>query len=116
MGGWVSEPQARILEQLDPADPTMVTELAEYLGVTPSTMSITLKRLRRSGLVSCERDPEDRRVMNVRLTEAGLRVRSDRWPLDVDRADAMLRSLRPEDRRRAVEGLALLADAAAALG
>ena len=65
--------------------------------------------------MACERDPEDRRVMNVRLTEAGERARSSVRPLDVDRVDAMLRTLRPEDRRRALEGLTILAEAADAL-
>jgi len=111
----VSSHQGHILSQLGREDPTMVTELAEAMGVTPSTMSLNLKRLRQAGLVVCERDPDDRRVMNVRLTEAGERARTAVRPLDVDRVDAMLRTLRPEDRRRALEGLNLLAEAADAL-
>jgi DNA-binding MarR family transcriptional regulator len=111
----VSPHQALILGQLDQSDPTMVTELAGAMGVTPSTMSLNLKRLRDADLVVCERDPDDRRVMNVRLTEAGERVRDAHRPLDVDRVDAMLRALKPDDRRRALHGLRLLADAAEAL-
>lgn len=107
--------QGHILSQLDAADPTMVTELAESMGVTPSTMSLNLKRLREAGLVVCERDPDDRRVMNVRLTEAGERARDAVRPLDVDRVDALLQSLWPEDRRRVLEGLTILAEAADAL-
>jgi DNA-binding MarR family transcriptional regulator len=107
--------QALILAQLDPVDPTMVTELAASMGVTPSTMSLNLKRLREAGLVACERDPDDRRVMNVRLTEEGERTKDALRPLDVDRVDALLRGLRPDDRKRALEGLAVLADAADAL-
>mgnify|MGYP001163412603 CR=1 FL=1 len=112
---WVSPHQGHILSQLDADDPTMVTELADSMGVTPSTMSLNLKRLREAGFVVCERDPDDRRVMNVRLTEAGERARSAARPLDVDRVDAMLRTLRPDDRRRALEGLTILAEAADAL-
>ena len=108
----VSPHQAHILSQLDGEDPTMVGELAESLGVTASTMSLNLKRLREAGLVVCERDPDDRRVMNVRLTEAGEQARDAARPLDVDRVDALLEGLWPEDRRRALEGLAILADAA----
>ncbi len=111
----VSPHQGHILCQLDAEDPVMVTELAESMGVTPSTMSLNLKRLREAGLVLCERDPDDRRVMNVRLTEAGERARSAVRPLDVGRVDAMLRTLRPDDRRRALDGLAILAEAADAL-
>ena len=111
----VSPHQAHILSQLDAEDPTMVGELAESLGVTASTMSLNLKRLREAGLVFCDREPDDRRVMNVRLTEAGERARDASRPLDADRVDALLGGLWPEDRRRALEGLAILADAADAL-
>jgi DNA-binding MarR family transcriptional regulator len=108
----VSEHQVRILCLLDGTDPTMVTELAEYMGVTPSTMSLNLKRLREGGLVSSERDPSDRRVMNVRLTEDGVQVRDALSSLDPARVDALLRGLGPEGRARAVLGLRLLAEAA----
>jgi DNA-binding MarR family transcriptional regulator len=111
----VSEHQVRILGHLDAVDPTMVTELAEHMGVTASTMSLNLKRLRASGLVTSERDPNDRRVMNVRLTEEGARVRDALSTLDPARVDAMLRRLGPEGRARAVLGLRLLADAAEGL-
>lgn len=111
-GEVASEHQARILSHLDAFDPTMVTELAEYMGVTPSTMSLNLTRLQEAGLVSRERDPDDGRVMNVRLTEAGQKVRDGRSVLDADRVEAMLRRLRPEDRRQAVRGLSALAAAA----
>ena len=93
----------------------MVTELAEYMGVTPSTMSLNLTRLEKGGFVSRARDPADRRVMNVRLTESGERMRDSATVLDPDLVDAMLSGLRPEDRRRAVDGLAILAGAADSL-
>ncbi|MEQ1857048.1 MAG: MarR family winged helix-turn-helix transcriptional regulator [Longimicrobiales bacterium] len=111
-GPRVSAHQAHILAQLDVVDPAMVGELAGSLGVTASTMSLNLKRLREAGLVTCERDPEDRRVMNVRLTGAGELARDAARPLDAERVEAMLDGLWPEDRRRAVEALSVLADAA----
>jgi DNA-binding MarR family transcriptional regulator len=108
----VSAHQGRILSQLDREDPTMVTELAASMAVTPSTMSLNLKRLREAGLVVCERDPDDRRVMNVRLTEVGERAKAAVRLLDAERVEAMLEALWPEDRRRALESLSALADAA----
>jgi DNA-binding MarR family transcriptional regulator len=114
-GARISPHQGHILSQLDATDPTMVGELAESLGVTASTMSLNLKRLRQAGLVTCERDPDDRRAMNVRLTEAGERARDAMRPLDAARVEAVLGSLWPEDRRRAVEALSLLAEAAESL-
>lgn len=111
----LTQHQARILSHLDAEDPAMVTELAEYMGVTPSTMSLNLTRLEKGGFVSRARDPADRRVMNVRLTESGERMRDSATVLDPDLVDAMLSGLRPEDRRRAVDGLAILAGAADSL-
>ncbi|MGD8322318.1 MAG: MarR family winged helix-turn-helix transcriptional regulator [Gemmatimonadota bacterium] len=114
-GARVSAHQAEILSYLDGADPTMVGELAAHVGVTPSTMSITLKRLEEGGYVRRDRDPADRRVINVRLTAAGERVRDARTVLEPERVAAMLSLLSPEERTEAVRGLALLAEAAEAL-
>ncbi len=111
----VSAHQAVVLSQLDDADPTMVGELAEHLGVTPSTMSLTLKRLEETGHVRRDRDPADRRVVNVRLTDAGVRVRDARTELDPERVDRMLSLLPAPRRREALRGLAWLAEAADAL-
>jgi DNA-binding MarR family transcriptional regulator len=111
-GTALTEHQARILGHLDSADPVMVTELAEYMGVTPSTMSLNLKRLELGGFITRGRDPDDRRVMNVLLTEEGESIRDATGLLDGDRVDAMLSGLRPDERRRALDGLAILAGAA----
>lgn len=114
-GPTLTDHQARILRHLDVTDPVMVTELAEYLGVTASTTSLNLKRLEAGGFITRGRDPDDRRVMNVRLTESGDRVRQRTSELDPDLIDAMLMRVRPERRPAAVEGLVLLAEAADAL-
>jgi len=111
-GPEVTEKQARILRHLDERDPTMVGELADFLGVTPSTMSLNLKRLEAMGCVHRSRDPDDRRVMNVRLTATGGRIKVATSPLHLGRLDSVLGSLRPDERARAVEGVRLLVDAA----
>ncbi len=111
-GTGLTEHQVRTLGHLGEEDPTMVTELADYMGVTPSTMSLNLKRLEAGGFITRSRDPEDRRVMNVLLTDGGRRMRDSATLLDPDRVDAMLSGLRPDDRRKALEGLVLLAEAA----
>jgi len=110
--GVVSAHQARILSCLDAVDPTMVTELADFMGVTPSTMSLNLKRLREAGFVTAERDPADRRVKDVRLTEAGVRMRESAAELDRSRVEAVLHALRPDERTIASRGLTVLAESA----
>jgi DNA-binding MarR family transcriptional regulator len=111
-GAHLTDHQIRTLSQLDVADPTMVTELADFLGVTPSTMSLNLKRLEQGGFIQRSRDPADRRVMNVLLTESGLQMLELSSPYDPARVAAMLAALRPDERVRALEGLAILAEAA----
>ncbi len=111
-GARVNAHQASILSLLDPVDPTMVGELADHVGVTASTMSLTLKRLERAGLIRRDRDPADRRVMNVRLTDVGARVRNARTLLDEERVDRVLMSMEMDARGAAIRGLRLLADAA----
>ena len=111
----LSAHQANLLGHLDTDDPVMVSELAEHVGVTLSTMSLTLKRLEAAGFVRRDRDPVDRRVTNVRLTEVGRSLRDAHAALDPQRIDAMLRMLDPERRREAIKGLGALAEAADAL-
>ncbi|MFQ5538698.1 MAG: MarR family winged helix-turn-helix transcriptional regulator [Gemmatimonadota bacterium] len=108
----VSANQAEILGYLHPTDPVMVTELAEFLGVTASTMSLTLKRMEAAGWIRRDRDPADRRVVNVRLTEEGAALAARRSSLSPDCMDAALLLLAPHERREVVRGMSHLARAA----
>ena len=114
-GRAVSAHQASILSQLDSVDPTMVGELADHLGVTASTMSLNLTRLEKAGYITRARDPADRRVMNVLLTESGERLRSAQTMLDPERVHRLLHQMDPRTRRDALRGLLLLSDAANSL-
>ena len=111
----VSNHQAGILEQLDPAAPITVGELAQRLGVTPATISIQLARLVRLRLVTREADPGDGRRVRIRLSEVGARMRSLRSLLDPDRVRAALARLTESEREAAIAGLRALAAAAVAL-
>lgn len=111
-GTRISPHQARILGFLDEHDPTMVGELADHLGVTASTMSLTLTRLVRAGYVRRDPDPLDRRVKNVRLTPAGARLRDAGRDLDPERVERMLALLPADQRSAALRGLVLLTEAA----
>jgi DNA-binding MarR family transcriptional regulator len=46
-------------------------ELAEGLGLTPPTVSVSVRRLERAGLLSREADTEDQRAIRLHLTERG---------------------------------------------
>ena len=108
----VSTNQARVLDHLDDVEPTSLLGIARHMGVSASTMSLTVERLVRRGYVTRLRDAADRRVVNLRLTAAGARLRDAQSVLDPARVKTMILRLSPEDREDAVRGLALLARAA----
>jgi len=111
-GTRVSARQASILSHLDSVEPTPVSELAEHMGVTVSTMSIAIDRLVRQGYVTRERSESDGRVRHVTLTAAGERLRAAQKVLDPELVRGLLGRLSPSDRRDALRGLELLGSAA----
>lgn len=111
-GKLLSAHQAGILSHLDGVEATHLGELAAHLGVTLSTMSLHVDRLVRQGYVVRERDAADRRLLALRLTEDGLRMKQAQSVLEPARVAALLARLDGESRRAALDGLALLARAA----
>jgi DNA-binding MarR family transcriptional regulator len=111
-GAVLSAHQASILDHLDAIEPTSVGDLAEHLGVTPSTMSISVGRLVRDGYITRARDPSDGRRAQLRLTEAGCRMKQARSVLEPERVASMLARLGEAELRIGLRGLEILADAA----
>ncbi len=115
-GAVLSKHQASVLDHLDEKEPTSVSKLAAHMGVSVSTMSLTLDRLEESGHVRRVRDRIDSRRVGVRLTRAGERIRSANSVLDPSLVERLVQSLSPEERTTAIAGLALLAEAAERTG
>jgi DNA-binding MarR family transcriptional regulator len=113
-GSVLTQHQASILDHLDESTPMLVGELADHMGVTTGTMSIHVDRLERLGFVSRQRSATDGRQVELRLTEDGVRVRDAKSVLDPALVARMLGSMSASDRRDAVRGLSLLAQAATA--
>jgi DNA-binding MarR family transcriptional regulator len=111
-GAQLSAHQASILDHLDEVEPSSLTELAEHMGVTPSTMSIAVDRLARRSYVTRSADPLDGRRVLLRLSPSGLRVREAKSVLDPERVKDLLAGLSTEERERGLQGLAILAQAA----
>jgi DNA-binding MarR family transcriptional regulator len=86
--------------------------LARHLGIGRSTLSAALARLEGLGLIETARDPVDARRKRVRLTGKGRTAIADGSVLDANRVAALLAEMSPDERRRGVEGLKLLAAAA----
>lgn len=108
----LSAHQGSILDHLDDVEPTSVNGLARHMGVTASTMSLSIDRLERKGYVGRERDAGDGRRVLLRLTAAGVRVKQAQSVLEPARVRGLLAQLPPRERAEALRGLALLADAA----
>jgi DNA-binding MarR family transcriptional regulator len=64
-------PQARVLFTLVEAGEQSAGELAERLGVTPSTITGITDRLVRQGLIQRKEDARDRRVVRLGLSAEG---------------------------------------------
>ena len=111
----ISSRDAALLSHLDTREPVSAGRLAEHLGVVPSTLSASVKRLEALGYLGRVRRAGDRRTIELRLTEAGAEAMAQGSVLDASRVARLLACLTPAERRRAVRGLALLAKAARAL-
>jgi DNA-binding MarR family transcriptional regulator len=86
------------------------------MGVTVSTISLALDRLVEQGFARRVPDKADRRRVGVLLTKAGVRIRDSSGPLDPDLVATLVERLSDEERKQAVRGLKLLADAAGRAG
>jgi DNA-binding MarR family transcriptional regulator len=104
--------QAGIIDHLDSVEGISLHALAEHMGVTPSTMSLNVDRLEKAGYVRRERDRQDARRIELRLTETGARLKEQQQPLAPELIGALLKRLKPEERMDALHGLNLLAKAA----
>jgi len=107
----ISSHQASVLDHLDDVEATSLFDLARHMGVTASTMSITVERLVRGGYVVRERSKEDRRRVDLRLTAAGLRIKKQQKVLEPALVGAVLARLDERKRKQALRGLELLAEA-----
>ena len=108
----LSAHQASILDHLDEIEPTSLSRLAMHMGVTASTMSLSIDRLERLGYVTRQRDPDDGRKVGLRLTDHGVRLKESQSVLEPEIVRSMLARLAPDTRRDALRGLAVLAAAA----
>lgn len=71
----LTHPQYLVMLALWEESPRSVRDLADALALEPATVSPLLKRLEAQGLISRARREDDERVLDVRLTPAGARLR-----------------------------------------
>lgn len=111
----ISSQDASILVHLDRDYGLSPRQLAAHLGVAPSTLSAAIARLSELGYLTSQPNDADRRKRELRLTARGAEAISSTSVLNAERVHALLRKLKPEERKAALRGMALLARAARAL-
>ena len=111
----ITPDQFSILRWLNEGDPNGLTQrtLTDLMASDPNTITSTLTRMERAGLVSREPHERDRRAHRVRMQPKGRRVFEKGRELAMDLQAQMLKAL--PDARRGVflEELAAVADACA---
>ena len=108
----LSAHQAGVLDHLDSVEATALLDLARHMGVTASTMSLTVDRLERAGYVTRGRNKTDKRRVDLKLTASGARIKQQQKVLEPELVAALLARLDRERRQEALRGLQSLAGAA----
>jgi DNA-binding MarR family transcriptional regulator len=89
---------ASTLHRLELSGPCRLTELSVLEGVTQPGMTQLVSRLERSGLTARSADPQDGRVVLVRITPAGVDVLRHRRAARAARLATMLAALTESER------------------
>lgn len=109
----MSDGQFAVLAALKVHGPHTLGELADRERVTAPSMNRTVNALEESGYLSRTADADDRRKVNIQLTEAGLAVveetvrRRDSW------LEHALDELTPEERDVLAQAAAIMREVAA---
>jgi MarR family transcriptional regulator, organic hydroperoxide resistance regulator len=111
-GTRLSAADSTLLAHLDEDDAVRPTALAKHLGLAASTLSAAIARLAALGYVVQRRAERDGRAIDLRLSAKGASAMQASSVLEPSRVKRMLGGLNAGERRRALEGLALLARAA----
>jgi DNA-binding MarR family transcriptional regulator len=108
----LTESESNLLGHLEENAAVRASTLARHMGVSRSSMSATIKRLVNRGYITRDREARDARAAALRLSPEGAKAMQAGSVLDTSRVRSLLARLPLDDRRRAVEGLRLLARAA----
>jgi DNA-binding MarR family transcriptional regulator len=73
----ITMPQAYVLDMLSRKGEWKMSDLAKFINVTTAAMTGIIDRLVKGALVTRAHDPEDRRIVRVRLTPKGEKLVSD---------------------------------------
>ena len=109
----ISMTHLHILWVLEHHGELTMSRLAEMLDVSLSNATGLIDRMEERGLVERARVPDDRRVVIVRASAEGARIRDEIEALKQDRMRAILGRLRPDQLRRVLTAIGDLQGAVA---
>jgi len=110
--GTVTVQQCVVLQSLL-SGPREVGPLAESVGSSPSAMTRLIDGLVKRDWIERSRDANDRRRVNVRLTDAGRAEAEQLRGRTAEAVDAVLANIPEEKRAQVVESLRLVREAMA---
>ena len=105
-------PQFRVLVVLDGQGPARMGDLAERIGVHPSTLSRTVDKLVGAGWIERASGEESRREVHVALTRRGRKLVNEITSQRRSGIAGVLEGLTAEDRAAVQRGMEIFADAA----
>lgn len=85
------------LLSIDPKSGTPSTSLGPKMGIEPTSLSRTLKKLEERGLIIREPNPEDGRSVLIKLTEEGLTMRNVSKDVVLNFYDTIGERISPEE-------------------
>ena len=101
----------KVLSYLEKHGARRATDIADFFGQAPRTVTEAIDGLERKGLVSREPDPSDRRAKHVSITAAGLAALQATQPLRVALIDRVFGVLEPGESDQLHALIAKLAQA-----
>jgi DNA-binding MarR family transcriptional regulator len=107
----VSFSQCHVLLAIEEASETSITNLAETLKLDKSTLSRTIDQLVGTGLISRVINPDDRRYMNIRLTEQGKQIMSMTYEMCNNYFKLLFQNIPADKHDAVIESIELLTNA-----
>ena len=71
--------------------------LADAIHIKPPTVTVTVQRLEKAGLVYKKTDPDDQRISRIYLTEQGKDIQMEILHLDDENEEILTRGFSPEE-------------------
>ena len=101
MPGWVAAEltsgQLRLLFKLSRQGPTSMSGIGEWLGTSLSSVTGTVERLERHGLVERRHGADDRRIVEVHLSDRGRELVADILGIRLESIRRFLGVLDPDE-------------------